>query len=117
MRSFERRRSIRIDINILVNYDKNCTVKATNVCEDGICIIAYNHYEKGSFLKLVFSLPGFNDVKVIGNVAWSRENTTGHHETGIEFWYIEEADKIKIREYIDKQERMGSKEIIYESSF
>lgn len=103
MNKFERRRSIRIEVDVNVNYDKDSFGRSKNFSKTGLCIIINKSFVKGSFLKLMFSLPGLKEITVIGNVAWSFKKEAGDYEIGIEFWYIEEADRKMIMEYIDTQ--------------
>jgi hypothetical protein len=109
MINFERRKSIRIDTDILINYDKNSIGTTMNLCENGCCIEINTNNMSGKFLKILFSLPGYDKIMVIGNVVWTKKNEYGNNVIGLEFWYIEESDRFKINKYINEHIKSGEK--------
>jgi hypothetical protein len=107
--NIERRRSIRLDVDILINYDKESPGRTKNISEQGCCIEINKYYPAGTFLKILFSLQEEDKIMAIGNVMWSHKNDGGHYDIGIEFWYIEEHDRVEIRQYISDRLKSGEK--------
>ncbi|MBN2440017.1 MAG: PilZ domain-containing protein [Spirochaetales bacterium] len=107
MSYFERRKSIRVDLDVIINYDMGSSAKTKNICEQGMCIIIDKNYMQGKYLKIILKLSGLSKILIIGNVAWSRHVESGNYEIGIEFWHIEEQDRKTIRDYITSQISKG----------
>jgi hypothetical protein len=111
MVSLERRRSIRIDVEILINYDKETPGRTKNICEQGCCVEINRYFPPGTYLKIMFPLQEPDEIMAIGNVMWSHQNENKNYDVGIEFWYIEEEDRIKIRKYISNKVNSGEKSL------
>ena len=99
----EKRRFIRFEISLKVNYtiQKEPRIEKTGVTKDvtvgGIQLLTNEQLEIGSKLELKMFLPtALNPVHLAGIVLWSKEtaSNTGHsYNTGIEFGDIEEDNK------------------------
>ncbi|MBU1086785.1 MAG: PilZ domain-containing protein [Candidatus Omnitrophica bacterium] len=108
-RTVERREYVRCDFNAEIKYNlldhpevkKQCT--SVDVCALGLKVMASEHLEKGTLLRVEFSLPGRAE-KIIAKctvVAWVKKNEQSLFETGIEFLEISDAAKQEIEKYVE----------------
>lgn len=108
----ERRKFIRLDINVIVKWKKiyDGALKDQNinkdVSEDGICLILDERLQIADKLQIELILPTKKTINLIGKVSWVRqygvvaENHKRNYDTGIEFIDIAEEDRKEIAQFI-----------------
>lgn len=99
----ERRQNKRIIVNLPVNYSVNQKARAINLSMCGLKLETGKLLIKGTILFLDIHLPG-EELKVIGEVRWSRAVKEGKFENGVEFFFMDSTYKNKIREYIETRD-------------
>ena len=100
----ERRKSKRIDVDLPVHFSINQQARIINLSMSGLKLEAKKLLTKGMILFLIINLPG-EDLKVIGEVRWSKSEAQGKFENGVEFFFMDNTYKKKIKEYIENQEK------------
>jgi Tfp pilus assembly protein PilZ len=99
----ERRKALRTELDVLVNYSKSAFAPATNISEGGICIKDDKGFEPGMFITIDLRLPDSTPIRAIGKIAWCRKTDDRSFESGMEFCYIEEEDKANLRKFIEEK--------------
>ncbi len=109
-RDVERREYVRCPLNTGVRYlvvsdpevERDCV--SVDVCVLGLKIMAKEKLEKGTQLRIMFSLPDEKDqiVAKCTVVAWVKQGGENFFETGIEFLEISAENKDRINRYIQK---------------
>lgn len=120
-REHDRRRFPRLKTELLVRYkilevpEKQIDAKAKDISSGGICLVAREKINPGSFLMLEIRFPK-SDKPVIayGRVVWSGESSLGlspaghmRFDNGIEFTQISDSDRERIEGHIKvEQEKL-----------
>ena len=107
----ERRKFIRLNINVQINYAVivDSTKYATttqNISAGGICLMTDNPLKRGDILKLDIILPEDPPtISAIGKVVWVKsfnivtEEKT-RYDVGVEFTELSEAERKRIQKYV-----------------
>ena len=112
----ERRQFVRLDINVVINWnkgdaipDQTASVDLTkNISVGGICLIAYEKVAVGDVLDLTIDLPTRNTVSAKGKVMWVNEfelvgsESTQRYDVGVQFIQVREQDMQEISKFIFK---------------
>lgn len=111
----ERRVFPRVSFNVEVNYKIQSSLKeipdsmadSKNISEGGVCFVAFERLNPGTILNLRLLLPDSKQlIYVTGRVVWVEEFTVGNlnsskaYETGIEFVFIREKDRERIKQFV-----------------
>ena len=98
--SLNRRRNARILVDLPINYAVNQEARAINLSESGIRIRVQQLLTEGTILFMIIYLPD-DELKVMGEVRWSKPDVTGNFENGVEFFFMNNIYKKKIIEFIN----------------
>ena len=104
----ERRKSTRIELNILVNYAQDAKARAKNISDSGIRIRTKESFRIKKFLTLTFKLPEKSETRAYARLIWCKKTDSGLHDTGLEFWDIKNDDKEIVRRFVIDSLRKGS---------
>jgi c-di-GMP-binding flagellar brake protein YcgR len=111
----ERRRFVRLDMNVVVKWEKitedsNQIVGDTDITKNisvgGICLIAYERLEVGDKLRLEIELPTKKTVSAKGRVVWINEfevigrGLEKRYDVGVEFIDIRDEDREEINKFV-----------------
>jgi hypothetical protein len=100
----EKRRFLRVDLTVPVNYEIDNKAKLKNVSEGGLCIITEKPLSYGFDLTIMFSLPEAIPlgIKSFAKVVWSKLSGNNMYESGIQFWDINPVYVKRLQTYIKK---------------
>lgn len=108
----ERRSTLRAVVRIEV-YDRESRAErvplfvAGNVSPGGMFLITQTPYERGTTLKISFSLPGDDQpVQAVGSVVWNRGERSAPDRQpgmGVQFIEIRKEDAERIRAFVSVQ--------------
>ncbi|MBN2536065.1 MAG: PilZ domain-containing protein [Spirochaetales bacterium] len=96
----ERRKSRRITVDLPVNYSINQKARAINLSICGMKLETGKFLTKGTILFLNIYLPD-EELKVIGEVRWSKSRDHGKFVNGVEFFFMDSRYEKKIKKYIE----------------
>jgi len=106
----EKRRHPRVALDIQVSGAGTMIAHTRDVSKSGICLIGEEGLPEGKILNLQFSLPGDEEtIHAFGKVMWSRKAGDYHHETGVEFWQIDDEAREKLLRFL--AQRLDGNEI------
>jgi hypothetical protein len=97
----DRRSYIRKPLEVEVNLTKKYTVKMDNISEGGLCLITEEGLTTGNIMKLLFFLPGNDELSIFGEVVWTEKLDDNLYQNGLEFWQIDEESRAKIKKYLE----------------
>lgn len=121
----DRRKFPRLKTELLVRYkilevqEKQVDAKTKDISGGGVCLVAREKINPGSFLMLEIRFPkSDNAVIAYGRVVWSGESSLGlspgghmRFDNGIEFTQISDIDRKRIEEHIKvEQEKLKDTE-------
>ncbi|MBN1412753.1 MAG: PilZ domain-containing protein [Spirochaetales bacterium] len=97
-----KRKYKRVYLKTDVLYDNGRSAYSMNISEDGLCLVTDKPMEKSEETTLLFHLTNNERrfIKTTGKIMWNRELTTGEHESGVQFKYMEELYKVKIHHFV-----------------
>ena len=105
----ERRRSPRVDANLLVSYrEENSSpspagfVRAHNLSENGMLLETPDVFAPGQTLSFDILLDFNHVAQVEGRIVWYKHQDHGLHRTGIEFTNLSDAQKKMIAVQVAK---------------
>jgi hypothetical protein len=101
MEKTERRETLRVTVEIPVNYSSSQQAVARNISIKGMNLITTKMMTKGTVLFLIIILPDKEIVKVVGEVRWSRNSGIEEFENGIEFFFMDKIYRDKISHFVD----------------
>jgi len=108
----ERRRFVRLDLNVNVKWRKIDQVEeikentAKNISIGGICLIVEEKLNEGDYLELKINLPNQKEIHAYGRVVWIDEYEIlgaeygKKYDAGIEFLKIKEEDQQELEKFI-----------------
>jgi len=99
----DRRRCKRINVDLPVQYSRNQIARVANLCLSGLNLITERFLAKGTIVFLIIGFPD-EELKVVGEVRWSKVITRGKFENGIEFFFMDSKYKKIIKDFIKLQE-------------
>lgn len=99
----ERRKNRRITVDLPVNYSVNQKARVINLSICGLSLETGKFITKGVILFLSIFLP-LEELKVIGEVRWSKTGDKGKFENGVEFFFMDSTYKKKIKEYLETRD-------------
>ena len=100
----DRRRYKRIHVDLPVQYSRNQMARATNLSLSGLNLLTERFLAKGTIVFLVIGFPD-EELKVVGEVRWSKVSAQGQFENGVEFFFMDNNYKKKIKDFIKLQEK------------
>jgi Tfp pilus assembly protein PilZ len=103
----EQREFTRAVLNVTVNKSLLTSAPVSNVSESGMCINTDKFFSTGDMLVLDFTLPGNIEIKAFGKVRWHKQEPDGVHVNGLEFWHLEEEDRLKLRDFVKEWSKSG----------
>ena len=104
--SEENRKYPRIPLDVRVNCDFNAIAHTKDISEGGICLITDVKLDEDNFIQLDFILPEQSEeIRAYGKVMWSRKATKNLFENGVNFWEIQDTDKVKIQDFFNNSSK------------
>ena len=99
----DRRKNIRMDVQLPIEYNIRHRARACNLCSHGIMIRTTKCISKGSILFLFVHLPSVEEpLRIIGEVRWSRPAADSNCYSGIEFFFVDRQYKSAIIRYLEQ---------------
>lgn len=96
----ENRQFPRVALSSIVDYSSTMNARARNVSESGLGILSRRHFETGTPLFLIISLPELGLLKTIGQVVWTKEVKASLYLNGLKFLSLKDEDREKIKLYV-----------------
>ena len=96
----ERRCYPRRELQASIDYSSEIKADAINISIGGVCIGTHQGISEGTVLFLVIPLENETNVKMIGEVVWSRSKSQTSYEIGIAFISLTESLKETISQYV-----------------
>jgi Tfp pilus assembly protein PilZ len=97
-----RRKNRRVVVDLPVHFSVNYEARVKNISMNGLKLAAHKLLIKGTILFMILHLPG-EDLKVIGEVRWSKSAIPGEYENGVEFFFMNSTYQERIRDFIEEQ--------------
>ncbi len=85
--------------------DEGVRAASKNIGAGGICLNTENPLVTGNFIYSNLSLYGLKPIRTIGRIAWSKRCCSGGFDNGVEFYYLDEDDRIYLNRFIEKELR------------
>ena len=105
------RKTLKVEINCLVNFGKNSIAGLTyNISEGGICLISKKPLHQGSTVDLDFTIPFKKRIVAVAEVKWNKEIESSRYSNGLQFMSIKEDDLEQLKNYLIDEESKKSKE-------
>lgn len=99
----ERRKARRIELDLTINYRLKHTIRLNNLSSTGIKFSSSDVFHAKDFLVITFSLDVEREIKVIGKIVRIEKTAEHMYAYGLEFWHIEEEDRILIDRYVSER--------------
>ena len=96
----EHRKHPRLPLDVQVNLREYAIARSKDISRKGLGLISENPLTVGTIYNLTFHMPDSQEeIKAFGKVRWVNQVSENYHESGIEFWDIDDQDRKKIEAY------------------